>query len=188
MPDDSSIEVGKLGALGSVPRSTLTRRLFLPTFVTAVASSAVAAAGLSAQAKQQASGSDVGTIWWYELRTRDPAKAKAFYSGVVGWTPRVVAQEDTTRAPGPGEKDYLVFAVGEQDVAGAETINGTDTTDARPGWLTYIHVDDVDEASKWAVQLGGKVVQEPFDAPGVGRMAEIEDTEGNRVGLVSPRS
>ncbi|KAB2915820.1 MAG: VOC family protein [Hyphomicrobiaceae bacterium] len=187
MADDFSIDAGEPRAPEGAAELTLTRRLFLPTFVTALASSAVAAAGLSAQAKQQASSSDVGTIWWHELRTRNPAKAKAFYSGVVGWTPKVVAQEDTSRPPNPGEKDYVVFAVGEQDVAGAETINGTDTADVRPGWLTYIHVDDVDEASKWAVQLGGKVVQEPFDAPGVGRMAEIEDPEGNRVGLVSPR-
>ena len=50
-----------------------------------------------------------------------------------------------------------------------------------------LQVSNVDEAAQRAVQLGGKIVRPPFDTPGNERMVEIEDTEGNRFGLVAPR-
>ncbi len=28
-----------------------------------------------------------GEIWWTELNTRDPEKARDFYTKVMGWTP-----------------------------------------------------------------------------------------------------
>jgi predicted enzyme related to lactoylglutathione lyase len=57
----------------------------------------------------------------------------------------------------------------------------------RPAWLPFIQVKDVDEATKRAVQLGGRIVKLPFDTENE-RMAELEDPEGNQFGLVSPRA
>jgi predicted enzyme related to lactoylglutathione lyase len=87
-----------------------------------------------------------------------------------------------------GEKSYTMFTMRGQDVAGAEEIEADDTAGRRTGWFTYVQVDDVDEAVKRVIKSGGKVVEQPFDVPSVGRMAEIEDPEGNCVGLVSPRA
>jgi predicted enzyme related to lactoylglutathione lyase len=165
--------------------SSTTRRGVLPMLAGTI--TALAAATHPAQAKQTGSNPDSGTVWWTELRTRDPARARSFYAGVIGWTPKLVSQDDPTRPPASGEKDYTLFMMRGQEAAGAEEIR-PDETSARPGWLTYVQVDDVDEAIKKVATLGGKVVQEPTDVVGVGRMAEIEDPEGNRLGLMSPRA
>jgi predicted enzyme related to lactoylglutathione lyase len=61
------------------------------------------------------------------------------------------------------------------------------SADVRPGWLPFIQVKDVDEAAQRAVQLGGRIVKLAFDT-GNERMVEVEDTEGNRFVLVSPRA
>lgn len=163
---------------------TMSRRAFLP----ALASSSLAAVPLPANAIESAIGSESGTIWWNELRTRDPLRTRAFYASVVGWTPKVVAQEDMSRAPVAGEKSYTVFTMRGEEVAGAEQVETDDSAGLRPGWFVYVQVENVDEAARMAAEHGGKIVQQPFDAPAFGRMAEIEDPEGNRLGLVSPRA
>jgi predicted enzyme related to lactoylglutathione lyase len=167
---------------GDTPNPT--RRLFLPLVATAVGT--FASVSMPAHAKQAVSGTEAGTIWWNELRTRDPVQTRSFYAGVIGWSPRIVAQDDMTRSPVAGEKAYTVYVMRDEEVAGAEEIGSDDST-ARPGWLTYVQVDDVDEAVRKATTLGGKIAQQPLDVPGVGRLAEIEDPEGNRLGLASPR-
>ena len=168
---------------GQAPNPT--RRLFLPLVATAVGT--LVAASMPTHAKQAVSGTEAGTVWWNELRTRDPVRTRSFYADVIGWSPRIVAQDDMTRPPAAGEKAYTVYVMRDEEVAGAEEI-ASDDSSARPGWLTYVQVDDVDEAVRKATTLGGKIAQQPFDVSGVGRLAEIEDPEGNRLGLVSPRT
>ncbi len=163
-----------------------TRRSVLPLVGTTLA--ALAAGKLPAQAKPATSSADVGTIWWSELRTRDPERARAFYAGVIGWIPKMVAQDDMARPPAPGEKGYTLFMMRGQEVAGAEQIEPDDLTGLRQGWSTYVQVDDVDETLRKVATLGGKTTQQAVDVPGVGRFAVIEDPEGNRLGLVSPRT
>ena len=65
------------------------------------------------------SNSDVGAVWWSELQTADPVRARAFYAAVMGWTPKVVALADQTRAPEAGEKEYTLFSSESREVAGA---------------------------------------------------------------------
>jgi predicted enzyme related to lactoylglutathione lyase len=182
--DDVSIDDRQTHVASGAHRTVLSRRVFLP----ALASSGLVAAHLPAHAKQAVTASEAGTIWWSELRTRDPLGTRAFYAGVLGWTAKVVAQDDAARPPTAGEKSYTLFTVRGQEVAGAEELEADDPTRQRPGWFTYVQVDDVDEAAQKAIKHGGKVMQAPFDVAGVGRMAEIEDPEGNRVGLVSIRA
>jgi predicted enzyme related to lactoylglutathione lyase len=165
----------------------LTRRVFVPAIATAVAASALAGA-VSAESEQATSSTGAGAIWWNELRTRDATRARAFYAAVVGWTPKVVAQDDMGRAPAEGEKAYTLFTMRGHEVAGAEEIAADEQAGRPAGWLAYIQVEDVDEAARNAAKHGGKVVQQPVDVAGVGRMAEVEDPEGNRIGLVSPRA
>lgn len=142
---------------------------------------------VASQAMEETARSDVGTVWWTELRTRDVPKVQSFYADVFGWTSKTVAEDDNSRAPRDGEQSYTVFSAHGQEVAGVERITPSDTAQSRPGWLNYVQVVDVDAAARKALEKGGKIIQAPVDLPSVGRMAEIEDPEGNRVGLVSPR-
>jgi len=52
------------------------------------------------------------------------------------------------------------------------------TGGARPGWLGYVAVDDVDAAAKTFADGGGTILRQPWDTPGVGRMAFIVDPQG----------
>jgi predicted enzyme related to lactoylglutathione lyase len=53
-------------------------------------------------------------------------------------------------------------------------------------WFTYIAVDDVDAAVKATEERGGKVIRPPFEVPGVGRIAILEDPGGAAVGMMTP--
>jgi len=51
-------------------------------------------------------------------------------------------------------------------------------TDSPPHWLSYFYVADVDEATKKAENLGGKVWGPPMTIEGAGRMSIIADPQG----------
>jgi len=111
-----------------------------------------------------------GSPIWYELMTPDPAGAKAFYDAVIGWT---------VEAAPSGDVDYRMIAAQGGLVGGvlgltAEMLN----EGARPAWLLYLEVDDVDATVEKAKDLGGRVYVPPHDLPGVGRFALLADPQG----------
>lgn len=177
------IDRQKETASNCVSDSTLTRRVLFP----ALASLALISPHLAAQAGDQAASSDAGNIWWAELRTRLPKQSVDFYAAVLGWTSKIVAQDDTTRPPAAGEQNYTVLSTHDGEVAGVEEIEPEDSAETKPGWLMYVQVDDIDDAIRKVTANGGKVIEPPVEVPGTGRMAEIEDPEGNRLGLVTPK-
>lgn len=152
---------------------------------------AALAAGLTslpaaAQSPQATSDADTGTIWWNELISRDPDKARDFYQGVAGWTPKVVAADDNSRPPASGEPAYTLFSTGSAEAAGMTKYEGKDPSDPKPGWLMYIQVADVDNAVGEALRRGGRILRAPTDAIKIGRIAVIQDLDGNAVGLYTP--
>jgi predicted enzyme related to lactoylglutathione lyase len=52
-------------------------------------------------------------------------------------------------------------------------------------WLSYLEVDDVDRRVKEVAANGGKIRREPFDAPGIGRIAMIADATGAAMGWMT---
>ena len=127
-----------------------------------------------------------GEIWWTELQSRDPEKARTFYKKVVGWKPFVAAMGDMQRKAKRGEPSYTIFNAGDQPASGAFRMDGPEMEGVPPHWFTYIAVDNVDAACRKVGKAGGNVVRPPFDVPGVGRIAIIQDTEGAMVGLGTP--
>jgi predicted enzyme related to lactoylglutathione lyase len=109
-------------------------------------------------------------FFWHELLTSDTKAAQKFYSDVVGWT----AQDSGV----PGQ-DYTVFNAKGQGVGGmlriTEEMAGHG---ARPAWLGYIAVDDVNAMAARVKREGGKVHREPFEIPGVIRSALVADPQG----------
>lgn len=111
-----------------------------------------------------------GQFVWYELITTDPAAARSFYADVVGWQTRDV--------PMPG-MTYILALAGETQVAGLMAIPPEAAAmGTPPNWTGYVAVPDVDASAKQATSLGGQVLREPTDIPGVGRFAIVADPQG----------
>jgi predicted enzyme related to lactoylglutathione lyase len=53
-----------------------------------------------------------------------------------------------------------------------------------PRVMVYVQVVDPIETLRLAEELGGRSVMQPMDVPGGPTIAQLEDPEGNRVGLV----
>ena len=77
--------------------------------------------------------------------------------------------------PGSAGKYFIARLDGGDVAAVGSPPEGGPATAA---WNTYIWVDSADEAAAKAVEAGGRVVLEPFDVPGAGRMAVLADPEG----------
>ena len=123
-----------------------------------------------------------GMFIWYELMTSDAAAAKAFYDTVVGWT------IDAENSAPEGSMDYRMIVRGDGGFAGGMLALTDDMTanGARPGWLGYLHVPDVDAAGAAIVAEGGTMHMPPQTMPGVGRMAMLADPQGAPIYIMTP--
>ena len=103
---------------------------------------------------------------WYELMTNDTAAAGDFYSHVVGWK---------LDPMGEGADAYTRFLVGDAGVGGMMAIPEEECDRAKPGWIGYVAVDDVDAYAEKVKRVGGMVFREPADIPGILRFAVVAD-------------
>src|SRR5436190_17308530 len=110
-----------------------------------------------------------GSFCWTELTTTDGPAAKQFYAELFGWE----AQDNPI---GP-DMVYTMLKVGGKDVA-ALYQKGPEMQAVPTHWVSYISVASADEAAAKAKELGGTVIQEPFDVMEHGRMAAITDPTG----------
>jgi len=120
-----------------------------------------------------------GSPSWFELFTRNHAKAVAFYRSALGWDTDTVSDTDefrytTMRKPG-----------GEGELAGIMDANAFLPEGVSAHWSVYWRVDDVDETITKLKNLGGSVVTEAENTP-YGRMAAVTDPAGAQFKLHSP--
>jgi len=104
-----------------------------------------------------------------EIRSSDPDATRSFFGELFGWTyPNEGAYPGYTFVD-TGDPDALYTAIsplqGEKDLV-----------------TFFVGVEDIEVSMKDAARLGGRVVQEPVDVPGV-RFGLIEDPQGHVVGL-----
>ena len=119
-----------------------------------------------------------GTVHWNELNTHDVAGAKAYYEKVCGWSFDTMPMESG---------DYHIAKIGDTMIAGMFDVSDMPEMKEMPShWLTYLAVDDVDAASEATKTAGGQVYREPWDIPGVGRIAIVADPSGAAIGLMTP--
>ncbi|RYG26804.1 VOC family protein, partial [bacterium] len=94
-----------------------------------------------------------GSFIWYELMTTDADAATKFYGDVVGW--KIAAKGDPAVS---GGQDYR--AIGRKDggmLGGVLQLTPAMTSGgARPLWLGYLAVNDVDDATRAIEADGGK--------------------------------
>lgn len=111
-----------------------------------------------------------GDFIWYELMTDSPDGAREFYTTVVGW--------DIEAQPS-GDMDYRMISTAAGPVAGVMPLTSEmQANGARPSWMGYIGVDDVDVCARRIEAAGGGVHVPPNDIPGVGRFAFVNDPQG----------
>ena len=111
---------------------------------------------------------EVGCFCWNELGTRDPEKAKAFYTGLFDWGVQV---DDM------GAFKYTTFKVGDNMNGGMMEMT-PEWGDIPPHWGVYFTVADCDTAAEKVTSLGGNVLRPPADIPGTGRFAVVQDPQG----------
>jgi hypothetical protein len=99
---------------------------------------------------------------WFDLRTPARDAARQFYSSLLGW------QIGDDGAIAAGEEPWGVVAEDAQ------------ASTAR--WLPYIQVEDLEEATRRALDLGASIVQ-PKTAGPAGFFTTISDPTGAHVAL-----
>ena len=124
-----------------------------------------------------------GAFIWYELMTPDPERARTFYQHVVqGWA--IGASGETL----PNQTEYRMIkrSDGKEEGGVLRLTEEMKAQGARPVWLGYIAVDDVDAAVGRVVADGGAVTMPAFDLPGIGRIAMVADPWGAPLYLMTP--
>jgi uncharacterized protein len=120
-----------------------------------------------------------GSWVWYELMTPDAAGAKRFYEAVVGW--KFVD-------PQPHTNGYGFITCPDGGMVGGHLELTTEMTDhgARPCWVGYIGVDDVDTSVAAIEAAGGKLLMPARDVPMAGRIAMVADPGGAPFYVMTP--
>lgn len=126
-----------------------------------------------------------GAVNFNTLYTSDVEAAKRFYGEMFGWTTLSLGGSEFWTLPGYG--DYLEQltpgmrqGVAEMGAAGFEDVVAvleSQTDDKPPHWHVTFAVDSADAAAAHAVELGGKVLVPPLDAPYV-RLTVLADPQG----------
>jgi predicted enzyme related to lactoylglutathione lyase len=133
---------------------------------------------------------DPGSLNFNGLNTRDVEGARSFYGSVFGWQTLALdwGAEMWTL---PGYGDYLEgyhpslrkqmaeagAPEGFADVVATVNPIADNQPDTPAHWSVTFAVDDADAKAAKVVELGGKVIVPPFDAPWV-RMTVIGDPQG----------
>ncbi len=121
----------------------------------------------------------------FEMPAKDMNRMTDFYSKVFGWQTHNLGEE---------MGHYVTVSTtktnehGRPEMAGA--INGGffPINDDRESYYPsiVIAVDNIYESIKNINEMGGKVLGEPVQIPGVGIFASFIDTEGNRASILQP--
>ncbi len=116
-----------------------------------------------------------GDFIWYELMTPDADASALFYSSILGWK---VGDQAAYReiVASEGHVGGMLPLTAEMQAGGA-----------RPGWVGYIHVDDVDAAAQSVAQGGGEVLMPAWDLPEAGRVAMVADPAGVPFYVLKPK-
>jgi hypothetical protein len=115
-----------------------------------------------------------GKVVWFDLLSLDPAKARPFYEGVLGWTFEVRGA-------------YSIARDGQVPVAGILQMPSPKPGAAVPQsrWMPLISVKSVEAAAAAVVGAGGKVLEGPGSLGPRGRYVAVSDPRGAQFVLLT---
>ena len=111
-----------------------------------------------------------GAPTYFQLTTRDYAKALDFYREVFDW------QIDTV-----SDTDEFRYSTANFD---GEALLGVMGWDVDPDWCFFLGCDDVDKTVQLVLDNGGSVIRDAEDTP-YGRLAAVADATGANFNLSS---
>ena len=116
-------------------------------------------------------------VGWFEIPVSNVARAKQFYETVfeVKLSPQNY---------GPVAMEKFPWEQGASGAPGA-LVKAEGYAPSRAGTLAYFSVEDIDAALGRIKQNGGKELKPKTSMGGYGFIAMFEDTENNRIGLMS---
>ena len=120
----------------------------------------------------------------FEMPFDNRERMAKFYRSAFGWQTTMLGEE---------MGHYVLATTVETDETGPKkpgAINGG-FYPKKPDWpaqhpTIVIAVDDIKAAIKKVTKVGGEVLGEPMEIPGVGQYVAFIDTEGNRVSMLQP--
>lgn len=118
----------------------------------------------------------VGTPSWHELATTDYEAALRFYAELFGWSA-------TEAMDMGGGAIYQLFGLGDGEPLGG--IFNKPPEMPVSAWNVYWEVADVDAAAARIPGLGGRILTEPMEVPGGGRIVQGVDAQGAMFSLSS---
>ncbi len=124
----------------------------------------------------------MANIAYFEIPADNVDRAKHFYHSLLGWqieptkapaSPAMVAPQYRDITTGPAEE-------GKLNMGGLYRRQSNETI------KSYVMVEDLEKVLGKVEALGGEVLLSKEEIPGVGKIAIIQDTEGNSIGLWKP--
>ena len=109
-----------------------------------------------------------GEFCWHEVNTRDAEGSAAFYSALLNATASAI--------PMP-HGNYTMVAIGSHTVLGIMPISPATPPEVQAHWVGYIAVDDIDQSTARAAELGA-TVHSPVTQGSLGRWSLITDPTG----------
>ena len=107
-----------------------------------------------------------------ELHTPDRSVASAFYATLLRWRPELIDAQCGS---------YLALELGG-GLGGGIVECGT----RRPLWLPYGEVDEIEEQTERARQLGARVLLEPREGP-AGWRSVVSTRQGGEIAFWQPK-
>jgi predicted enzyme related to lactoylglutathione lyase len=117
-----------------------------------------------------------GAPAWFELYTKDYAKAVDFYRDVFRWDAHTMSDTPDFR--------YTTLGEGDTVAAGIMDASGSLPDEVPSHWAVYFGTSDTDASLEKVAELGGAVIAGAEDTP-YGRMATATDPTGAMFKLVA---
>jgi uncharacterized protein len=117
----------------------------------------------------------VGSVTWNENLSRDFEGNKKFYTEVFGYDYGDMSADGF---------NYATTDLNGAAVGGIGELPPQATADTPAHWMTYFAVADTDAAVAKVEELGGSVLNPPFDTP-QGRIAIMADNQGAPFAVIS---
>lgn len=120
-------------------------------------------------------------IHWFEIPVEDFARAKAFYEEILDMKMQDFSPNDNLK--------MALFPSGENSVGGALCYNPEFYKTGHQGPLLYLNANpDLEKVLERLRKRDGKILQpKTMISDEIGFMAVIEDSEGNRIALMSQK-